>query len=86
MISFYEVLGVFPRATLAEIKAAYRRLALETHPDKKTSTIDDLNHAVASIHDEGRFKSIQTAWQVRMTHWHQQVAQQGDRGMLENAN
>ena len=31
---YYDVLGVLPLATAAEIKTAYRRLALEYHPDK----------------------------------------------------
>jgi hypothetical protein len=32
--SWYEVLGVAPTAPIDEIKAAYRRLAFEAHPDR----------------------------------------------------
>ncbi|KAH9461855.1 hypothetical protein KEM48_009691 [Puccinia striiformis f. sp. tritici PST-130] len=31
---YYEVLGLSPKATALEIKAAYRRMALKMHPDK----------------------------------------------------
>jgi len=32
--NYYEILGLMPTATAEEIKAAYRRLAMNTHPDK----------------------------------------------------
>jgi curved DNA-binding protein CbpA len=34
----YEVLGLPPTATLAEVRAAYRRLARQLHPDKSPGT------------------------------------------------
>ena len=34
--SYYTTLGVAPTASQAEIRAAYRRLALEHHPDRNT--------------------------------------------------
>lgn len=35
---FYAILGVSPQATLDEIKAAFRKKALESHPDKQGGT------------------------------------------------
>ena len=40
MEDFYETLGVDKNATLKEIKQAYRKLALQMHPDKQTEQID----------------------------------------------
>lgn len=52
-IDFYEVLDVNDDASIDAIKAAYRRLALQYHPDK---TSDPLLHK--------RFHHIQKAWEV----------------------
>ena len=50
----YAVLGVPPTATAAQIKAAFRRLARETHPDANPGDPEA----------ERRFKRIGRAWEV----------------------
>lgn len=50
----YAVLGVPPSATADDIKAAYRRLALATHPDRHPDDPDA----------EARFRAISTAYAV----------------------
>jgi molecular chaperone DnaJ len=50
---YYTLLGVDRSATEAEIKKAYRRLAMEWHPDKNSSP-----------DAEGRFKEITEAYEV----------------------
>lgn len=49
---FYHVLGIPPAATIEQIKAAYRRLALRLHPDKNPD----------SPHAEWRFKQCSEAY------------------------
>jgi molecular chaperone DnaJ len=51
---YYEVLGVGRAATQEEIKRAYRKLALQSHPDRHP------NDPVA----EARFKEINEAYEV----------------------
>ncbi len=51
---YYEVLGVARGAPLAEIKRAYRRLAMQWHPDKNPDDPDS----------EDRFKEINEAYAV----------------------
>ena len=52
--TYYEALGVPPNATELEIKKAYRKLAITTHPDK--------NPGDATAH--ARFQAIGEAYQV----------------------
>ena len=49
----YAVLGLEPGAPSAEVKAAYRRLARQWHPDK-----NDAPEA------EARFREVATAWEI----------------------
>ncbi len=60
----YRVLGVSPQATDAEVKKAYRRLALEHHPDRVAKLGDDVRRAA-----EKKFQEINAAkeriWKAR---------------------
>jgi molecular chaperone DnaJ len=58
----YEILGVSPQATAAEIREAYRRLAREHHPDRRAMsaavgraiTMPQINEAYRVLHDPSR--------------------------------
>ena len=52
---FYEVLGVTKTATEAEIKAAYRKMALKWHPDRNADKKEEA---------EQKFKEINEAYQI----------------------
>lgn len=54
MVDYYQVLGVPKSASLAEIKRAYRRLALVHHPDRQGDTAQILliNEAYAILKDK----------------------------------
>jgi hypothetical protein len=54
----YEILNVAPNASPAEIKAAYRRLANQYHPDKVAHLGKEFQELA-----EQRFKEIQAAYQ-----------------------
>ena len=52
---YYEVLGVDKKASLSDIKKAYRKLAIKFHPDKNKNDRD------AAVQ---RFKKIGEAYEV----------------------
>ena len=60
----YKVLGVTPEATDEELKKAYRKLALEHHPDRVAKLGDDVRRAA-----EKKFQEINAAkeriWKAR---------------------
>ena len=55
----YKVLGVSPDATDAEVKAAYRKMALEHHPDRVGKLGDDVRKAA-----EKKFQEINAAKEI----------------------
>ena len=55
MQDYYQILGIPSTATQAEIKAAYRSLALRYHPDRNPEGVDifkDINEAYSVLKDE----------------------------------
>ncbi|EGB09153.1 hypothetical protein AURANDRAFT_24980, partial [Aureococcus anophagefferens] len=58
---FYKVLGLTKRATAADIRKAYKKKALETHPDKNPGRNTEdafkaVGEAYATLSDEARRK------------------------------
>lgn len=63
MVDYYKILGVSNDATQADIKKAYRKLALKWHPDKNperqaeaTKKFRDISKAYEVLSDEKRRK------------------------------
>ena len=57
--NYYDTLGVSKNATATEIKAAYRKLALQWHPDRNKEDgaekkFKEINHAYETLTDPGK--------------------------------
>ena len=73
MKDYYEILGVSRTASDAEIKNAYRRLALKYHPDKNKGSKDA----------EHRFKEIANAYSVLSDEKRRRAYDQGGQKKVE---
>ncbi len=68
---YYRILGVGKNATPEEIKKQYRRLAMETHPDRNKGDkqaeekFKDINEAYAVLSDPGKRKQYDTFGSAR---------------------
>jgi hypothetical protein len=56
---YYSVLGVSSNATDAEIKKAYRKLAMECHPDRCANSSEDIRK-----HANDRFREVNMAYEA----------------------
>ncbi|XP_059224688.1 dnaJ homolog subfamily B member 6 isoform X2 [Stomoxys calcitrans] len=74
MVDYYKVLDVPRSATEAEIKKAYRKLALKWHPDKNPDNLDEANK---------RFRELSEAYEVLSDEKKRRVYDQyGKEGLL----
>lgn len=57
--NLYAILGVAPNASLEDIRKAYKREALQWHPDRHSAASQEQQHTVAE-----RFKAVSEAYEI----------------------
>lgn len=68
---YYQVLGLSPQASAAEIKKAFRRLAKQYHPDKASNPASEerfkeIGQAYAVLSDETRRREYDAATKAKL--------------------
>ena len=82
---FYSILGVSNNATKAEIKSAYRKLALQWHPDRNktpeaTDKFKQINNAYEVLSDEAKRKTYDQMGHDSYVKYGSKVGSQGVGG------
>lgn len=78
MVDYYRILEVSRNSTTADIKKAYRKLALKWHPDKNPDNPDEANR---------KFKEISEAYEVLSDDKKRRVYDQyGKEGLINNGS
>lgn len=73
--NFYDILGVWKNATQDEIKKAYRKKAMEYHPDRNKSNpnaeakFKEINSAYDVLWDESKRKNYDMFWSAWSNFW-----------------
>ena len=91
MIDYYKILGVPRTATELQIKKAYRKLALELHPDKNTSpnahdqfiklteAFEVLKSPKTRNHYDAIFQNSSSSYTSRQQEWKSDVEQKASK-------
>lgn len=91
--NYYQLLHVSPQATAQEIKAAYRKLAFQYHPDRNKgntlteAVLKEINEAYSVLSNPDKRKKYNTSIAVGNQHSrHQQQAPVTSHTILQQAN
>lgn len=87
--TYYDILGISPRASFDDVKQAYRRLALEWHPDRNrgnqviaTNMLKIINEAYAHLKEDG----VRSRYDLMLKRQHHKLTPPNDNGIPGEAS